>query len=258
MPQRGPDLCILEKGSLFHLEVADRGLWPQVLPRNSTPAPGAGAALARGGVQPVPGAGGEVGGSRPTPWLREGWEEACHPSRQVSAFRVSGSFGGWSHLEWGPPAHQRGKGALPSVAPFRGGRQGQDAARSSPLAWSIRKRSHSDWREKRERHRGLPGLPGASVPSAGAASTSWGRCMSPEEDPQDPAHCHRGTAMGQVVHFWYTQQRGWEASEKSQSPKDSRFHSIPQRHSGRGRVGVAVKGQPVCILTKAVTAQSHP
>lgn len=34
-------------------------------------------------------------------------------------FCLSGSFGGWGHLGWGPPAHQRVTGALPSVAPFQ-------------------------------------------------------------------------------------------------------------------------------------------
>lgn len=145
VPQRGPELCILEKGSLFHFEVGDegmdaiyvpdlakchhvssgRGLWPGSFP---------GASPLLEGVllwpAPAPGAAGEVAGSRLTLLLTEAWEEPIlHQGRCLRS--VSGSFGGWGHLGRGPPAHQRVKGALPLVAPFRRGRQGQDAARSS-------------------------------------------------------------------------------------------------------------------------------
>lgn len=103
------------------------------------------------------GAAEEVGGSRPTLRLREGWGEARHPWRQVSVFCLSGSFGGWGHLGWGPPAHQRVTGALPSVAPF----QRPDSDSTQPdqvllLRASGREATLTEER-KRERHHGLPG-----------------------------------------------------------------------------------------------------
>lgn len=80
---------------------------------------------------------GRRGGSRPTLLLTEGWRRpVIHRGRSLRS-------GHQVHLE-ARVTRGRVKRALPSVAPLWGCRQGQDAARSSPPAQSVRKRSRSD------------------------------------------------------------------------------------------------------------------
>lgn len=81
--------------------------------------------------------GGRGRGSRPTLLLTEGRRRpVIHRGRSLRS-------GHQVHLE-ARVTRGRVKGALPSVAPLWGCRQGQDAARSSPPAQSVRKRSRSD------------------------------------------------------------------------------------------------------------------
>lgn len=176
---------------------------------------------------------GRRGGSRPTLLLTEGWRRpVIHRGRSLRS-------GHQVHLE-ARVTRGRVKRALPSVAPLWGCRQGQDAARSSPPAQSVRKRSRSDWREEKRKTAWLPGLRGTGMPFAKPASTSMAQpgCLCPLEQMHPPWRGHSGpcpplpghsagTACLLLTRTTWADGKGM-LSEKSQSQEDSVYTAFPE------------------------------
>lgn len=177
VPQREAGLCILEKGSLLHFEVANEStdaslIYPESCPRrNSTWAMNSSRKHPFSLEQNVQ--------LREPLWSaergRQPWDGGWVPQAPAEAVELgvygplataqglpSGGGGGWpprrpvihgavrslqlgveGSLGGGATGHQAIKGALQPVASFSRGGQEQEAARSGP-ALSIRKRSRSD------------------------------------------------------------------------------------------------------------------
>lgn len=147
---------------------------------------------------PAPDAAGEVGGSRPTLSLGEGWEEARHPPRQVAVLfiRFLGRLGSPGVGSASPPASQ---GSSP-VSDFL--RAGSDGDRTQPYQVHLLRASGREATLTEERKKDPVGCqvpsgtclhvmaqPGRSCPTgAGASLLERGRGgMWPGPDPQDPA-----------------------------------------------------------------------